>query len=174
MTVDSERVEKLRERVRAADGKWNPHLDWLVAEAMGQVPEHRVMEVGWDYVWYRRPDEWCLWKATDSEGRQTDLWQPERVTSSIDAAVALVERVLPGWCWRTGTCSVSDDAWISPDRQGPAAHLLADRLFDEGFDVDRRPALGQVGCCLALIEATLSALIALAQAQAGPTATGEG
>ena len=64
-----------------------------------------------------------------------DKWQP---TSATDLAAAIVqfEQTLPGWWWKVGTCSVSRDASCGPDRAGPDAHLLAIRLFDEGFHCD--------------------------------------
>lgn len=85
-------------------------------------------------------------------------------TASLDAAAALVERVLPGWWWKVGTCCVSDDACIAPDFNSP---IHGERLkeqffplvhgseFDAGFDVDRRPP-GNVP--IALITALLLAL----------------
>lgn len=71
-------------------------------------------------------------------------------TSSLDAAVALVERMLPGWFWRM---------WGG--RGKPGAHLnrvnleLCER-HDEAHGDGVTP-------CLALIDATLSALIAKAE-----------
>jgi len=86
-------------------------------------------------------------------------------TASIDAALALTERVLPGWCWRIGTCCVSDDAWVAPDWNSPVhgARLRQElgepvygSVFDQGVDIDRRPP-GNLP--LAILEALLSALI---------------
>jgi len=94
------------------------------------------------------------------------------VTSSIAAAVALFERALPGWWWKCGMCSVSDDACVAPDYNSPI-HGARLRLefpiikfgseFDGGFDVDRRPP-GNVQ--LALIEAMLTALIVIEEGNA--------
>ena len=53
-------------------------------------------------------------------------------------AIADFERALPGWWWSIGSCHVSRDASCGPDRVGPDAHLLSDRLFDEGFHADLR------------------------------------
>lgn len=87
-------------------------------------------------------------------------------TSSLDAAKALVEELLPGWWWKVGTCSVSDDACVCPDFNDPVhgERLRANYFpiehggpYDGGFDVDRRPP-GNLP--LALIEALLTALIA--------------
>ena len=80
------------------------------------------------------------------------VWQPEDLAALVEA-VKRLERELPGWWWSVGACHVSADAsigpinrpWthasIAPDRVGPAAHLLEDRLFDGGFHCDlRQPA----------------------------------
>ena len=99
-----------------------------------------------------------------------------KYTASIDAAIALIERVLPGWWWSIGTCCLSDDARIAPDYNSP---IHGDRLkrefplpeprqewidelgstygpFDGGLDTDWRPP-GNVP--LALLESLLRALI---------------
>ncbi len=101
-------------------------------------------------------------------------------TASIDAAVALCKRVLPGWVWRVCSCCVSDDAWIAPDYNCPEHGerlkeefpLPAERYadpetgdmtwgpFDSGFDIDRRPPGNPAS---ALIEAILQAKIYIAE-----------
>ena len=106
-------------------------------------------------------------------------------TSSIDAAVALVNRVLPGWWWKLGTCHVSDDACLAPDYSDPVHGARLKREFplpserheetndrgstsltfgpfDDGFDIDRRPP-GNLS--LALLEALLIALIYIEERQ---------
>lgn len=71
-----------------------------------------------------------------------------KFTASLDAAVSLVNRVLPGWWWKVIQCSVSDDAWVCPDYNSP---VHGPRLFKQfppdacpefetHFDLDRRPA----------------------------------
>ena len=89
------------------------------------------------------------------------------VTSSLDAVIALIERVLPGFAWKVGTCCVSDDAWVAPDFNHPVhgARLRAEigpitigSPWDSGFDIDRRPS----GLpALALLAAFLRAKIAM-------------
>jgi len=88
---------KLRELLARAESATGPEkgLEWEIADAFGLIPSHRLREIGFDYEWFRHPNEYCLWKANDSEGRNVSSWAPERVTSSIDAAIALCERVLP-------------------------------------------------------------------------------
>lgn len=94
----------------------------------------------------------------------TEHLKAPRYTASIDAVVALIERELPGWWWKCGTCCVSDDACIAPDFNSPKhGERLKAQFFplvpgselDAGFDVDRRPP-GNVA--IALLEAFLRAL----------------
>jgi hypothetical protein len=95
-----------------------------------------------------------------------------RYTGSLEAAVALVEQMLPGWWWRVGTCCVSDDAIIGPDFNSPIhGGRLKGQLFpvtrgsefDAGFDVDRRPP-GNLP--IALLEVLFRALIAIEEKSA--------
>jgi hypothetical protein len=95
-------------------------------------------------------------------------------TSRHGEAIALTERLLPGWCWRIGTCCVSDDAWVAPDWNSPVhgAQLRKElgepvfgTVFDQGVDIDRRPP-GNVP--LAILEALLTALIAVRDHKAPP------
>lgn len=51
---------------------------------------------------------------------------PLRVTSSVDAAIALAERVLPGWGWQVDKCGAvlrSGHALFSTDHSTPAIAL---------------------------------------------------
>lgn len=90
------KLEELIAELESADDG-SRKLDWTIADYLGDIPEHRILAVGWDYDWYRNSEsDYALWKATDSEGRSSQLWQAPQVTSSLDAAVALVNRVLPG------------------------------------------------------------------------------
>lgn len=50
---------------------------------------------------------WRYWPTPDSEVSSID---PRRVTTSLDAALALAERVLPDHDWSVGCLPVSDDA----------------------------------------------------------------
>lgn len=89
-------------------------LDWRVAEYLEQIPAHRIIPVGWDYGWYRGSETvYALWKATDSEGRSVELWQAPEITTSVDAALKLIELVLPDAnCWG-----------IDKDERGIQAHV---------------------------------------------------
>lgn len=90
-------------------------------------------------------------------------------TASVDAAVALVGRELPGWIWRLCTCSISDDAWVCPDFNHPIYGAGFQARFNSAFggrdpaevimeatDVARHPS-GSVA--LALIEAMLRGMV---------------
>lgn len=85
------------------------------------------------------------------------------ITSSLSAITGLIEVELPGWAWKVGTCSVSDDAWIVPDFNDPVHGERLKReigpfkigsIWDYGIDIDRRPS-GQpaLALCLAFLKA---------------------
>jgi hypothetical protein len=160
-------LEQLLERVRAAK-RADRKIDATVYDALvddGGRKSFRVTN------WATLPgarlhakyhDGWLVGKSSD------DHWAEDLpcYTASIDAALALVNKVLPGWCWRIGTCCVSDDAWLAPDWNSPVhgprlrqelGEPVRGSVLDEGIDVDRRPP-GNVP--LAIIEALLEALIA--------------
>lgn len=75
-----------------------------------------------------------------------DEWPVPAYTASLDAAIALVKRVLPGWGYRVATCCVSDDAWVFSDFNCPVHGERLKREFDESVDwveitdVDLRPS----------------------------------
>lgn len=80
---------ELIEALEKAEGP-SKQLDFDIAGVLGLVPNHTVREVGFDYDWYRSPDNYTLWKALDSEGRRVASWSAKPYTSSIDAALTLV------------------------------------------------------------------------------------
>lgn len=59
--------------------------------------------------------------------------QPKTNTAELAKAIEEFEEALPGWWWTTGACQVSRDASCGPTKDGPDAHLLKHRLFDDGF-----------------------------------------
>jgi len=63
-------------------------------------------------------------------------WQQSYRVRQLSSAIRRFERDLPGWWWTIGACSASRNASCGPDRNGPDAHLLAIRKFDDGFHVD--------------------------------------
>ena len=68
---------------------------------------------------------------------------------TLDEAVAIFERELPGWCWKVCQCGISADAWAVPDYSVAGPHddletdeaLAFDHRFDSGFDVELRHTL---------------------------------
>ena len=106
-----------------------------------------------------------IWVAAQSylslRGGIGDLG-PADYSGSIDAIKVLAEKCLPGWGWRVGTCSVSDDAWLFPDTNHPIlgaglakkyAHLHDPvEWFLEKTDVDLRPQGRQaLAMCISLL-----------------------
>ena len=64
---------------------------------------------------------------------------------TLDEAVAIFERELPGWWWKVCQCGISADAWAGPDWSAKVDdELLTDEAlafdgrFDSGFDVELR------------------------------------
>lgn len=74
-------------------------------------------------------------------------WDGPDPAISIDIAVRMVNKVLPGWFWRVATCCVSDDAWVGPDYNDPAHRERLLREFPQIngeewtdiTDIDLRP-----------------------------------
>lgn len=70
-------------------------------------------------------------------------------TSSIDAAVSLAERVLPGWYWRVGRTSLFPNGWAFVSRL-PPDHC--DRK-DEAACSDGKAANPSIALCIAVLRA---------------------
>ena len=124
---------------------------------------------GRDRAWFQgarnRTDGETLVIERDGANVLMNALRIPKLTASLDAAVALCERVLPGWWWRVGTCHISDDATIGPDYNSPEHGERLRREFPIGvkadgypdewiFDVDQRPPRS---VALALILAVLLA-----------------
>lgn len=103
--------------------------------------------------------EYLMWMA-----RRRSFWGPPPILGSIDAARALVRRLLPDWWASSGLCALTGHASIGPDYNGPAGDRLRrewpEERYHEGFHADLKPGDGPHRECLALIAALLSALIA--------------
>ena len=128
-----------------------------------------------DMSWRDKIDRYGINHAITSAESRTNVWSTvlPRYTTSVDAAISLAEKVLPGWAWKLGTCCVSDDAWVTPDFNSPVhgerlkrefPNLVAGSVFDAGVDIDLRPS-GRPA--IALCIAILTALKAKAQQQEG-------
>lgn len=83
-------LEELAERVQKLDGP-DMETDWLIAETLGEIPVHKVVEAaGCDYVWHRTRGSFSLWKALDSEGRCVESWSPKPRTRVLQAAIETI------------------------------------------------------------------------------------
>lgn len=145
-------LSSLIARLEKAEGP-DRGIDAEVAEACGIVPEGYeravVHEKAQTYFWHR-------------ENQKAPYWSIP-VTSSIDAAVSLAERVLPGWAWKVGTCCVSDDAWLAPDFNSPIhgerlkkelPNVEYGSIWDVGVDIDQRPpGRPAIALCIAILRA---------------------
>lgn len=85
-------------------------------------------------------------------------------TVSVDAAVALIWRRLPGWWQSSGLCSLTGHASIGPDYNGLDAERLRrewpEERFHEGFHADLKPGDGRHRQCLALLHCLIQAEMA--------------
>lgn len=90
-------LQKLITRIETNLSEPSSKLDWEIAEILGEIPSHKILETGWDYEWYRRPGVTSLFRAKDSECREVDMWQPKRRTSSLDA---VLETIPEGFYWQ--------------------------------------------------------------------------
>jgi len=151
--MNLESLRSLQKRIREAKGA-DRELDDAIFAAL--FPEKSCRLVGM----HEDAPDIRMFEFSHATG--TSL----RVTGSLDACVALMREVLPGWCWRIGTCCVSDDAWVAPDWNSPTdgarfraqyGEPLFGTVFDQGVDIDRRPP-GNV--CLAFLDAIIGAMIA--------------
>lgn len=93
-------------------------------------------------------------------------WTDEEQVAGLEAAIAQLQRDLPGWWWSVGNCHVSADATVGPDRKGPDKHLLRLKTFDRGIESNlAHPAT--------VTEALLSAITEAKRLKAAFTSTQE-
>lgn len=75
-----------------------------------------------------------------------------KVTTSLDAALALAERVLPGWWWTAGRCGLTCHASVGPDSKFIGEPDLS--KFDSGFHADvPNPSTPAIALCIAILRA---------------------
>lgn len=130
---------------------------WLDADidAFLRIGSEKMLGDDYKWAWKNFP----LWKShpfvagmcglSQSNGSLGMIWDSRPFTASLDEAIALVKRMLPGWGWRVATCCVSDDAYVFPDFNSPErGQDLLDRLpvcpdgeneWSNFTDVDQRP-----------------------------------
>jgi hypothetical protein len=137
---------ELLERVKAATGP-DRELDVMIGAALNFDVESMAMPFG-DYVGLMGVEK----TAIQAESHQSILRDGlPRFTSSIDAALALVERKLPGWT--VANLSQQDDkTWYCELREG---HLTSySRVAASNVTYGHRPG----NLPLAILAALLSAL----------------
>lgn len=75
-----------------------------------------------------------------------------KFTTSIDAAVSLAGRVLPGFWWTAGRCGLTCHASVGPDRAFIAEPDLS--KYDAGFHADiPNPSTPELALCIAILRA---------------------
>jgi hypothetical protein len=57
---------------------------------------------------------------------------------TLDEAVAIFERELPGWWWKIIRCSISVEADTAPESDEALGDICPGSLFDDGFTVELR------------------------------------
>ncbi len=93
---------------------------------------------------------WTVFLITKADAQQetANTHMDAALSGSVNAAVAFVRCVLPGWGWSIGVCSVSDDAYMFPDFNCPVhgerlKAELTPLFFGEEWadmtDIDQRP-----------------------------------
>lgn len=141
-------LEQLLERVKAANGpdRELDHRIWLALEP-------GVKRKQWSYTHTASGRECHVDETRDATGRLVIV---PAYTASIDAALALVERVLPGWFWRSG--HVPHRHWDGTKYRDNWAHLSR----TDASNCDRGDeATGWADSVpLAILAALLTALIA--------------
>jgi hypothetical protein len=73
---------------------------------------------------------------------------------TLDQAVALFTKELPGWWWSVGDCEISAHASCGPNRSGPDGDLIdiESTVFDSGFHVDLRQPSAPAQALLNVLE----------------------
>lgn len=113
----------------------------------------------WSYVHKATGRECTVDETRDATDR---LIIVPSFTASLDAVLTLLP---DGFWWRGGTCSVSSEATVCPDHNGPHRERLlreyppTELIWDEGIETELRP-----GSNNALIRALLSAILSARQA----------
>lgn len=72
------------------------YLNWLLADALNEIPEHRIIAIGWDHEWYRRDiKQYSLNRHPDGEGRTTETWKPENRSGDHQKLVDFIYKIWP-------------------------------------------------------------------------------
>jgi hypothetical protein len=73
---------------------------------------------------------------------------------TLDEAVALFTKELPGWWWSVGSCDISTYASCGPNRSGADGGLvdIESSIFDSGFHSDLRQPFTPAQALLDVLE----------------------
>lgn len=94
-------------------------------------------------------EHWANWQASP-DGTVYDphtRYSSKPFTASVDAAIALAERVLPGWKWRVGRTELFPNGWAYVHKYDPSN---CDRT-DEAACADGKAANPATALCIALL-----------------------
>lgn len=167
---DPAALRALQERVRSAEGpdiELDAAIDVTIfgGETVWKTTNYTMEQ----YPASRRP-------SLNHVGGFANEYVP-RVTSSIDACMALISTLLPNWWITCGLCELTGHASIGPDYNGSAGERLRAEfpvaLFDGTINADLPPGNGTHRTCYALLDCLLQALIAIEERKASHTETGE-
>lgn len=142
MTALAELLQRLE---TAAEG--GRELDAAIFKALGGPLPDEFMGVKVDLQW--QPDG----NATIAVGDMQVRYEPPTYTTSLDDALALVERVLPGWFWRGGR--VPSGRWTGRRYVHGWAHLQRSHA-DHCDRKDEATGWGEdvpIALCIALLRA---------------------
>lgn len=154
MTPALTEIRALLKRVEGTTGP-DSELDRDITAAFGLQPSGYERNV-YRCNFYRNYED-------AKSGACWDEWDQDEYTSSLDAAVAFFEAVLPGWFHTSGTCALSGHCSVGPDYNGPERERLLREYLPEkygGWVFDADLETGTHRQQRAIIAATLRAKIA--------------
>lgn len=110
------------------------------------------LEGGPVYLTHKEAYDLAIWFGSDTALGLAQLIRKAFVGGSLDAALALAERVLPGWWWTTGRCGLTCHASVGPDSKFIEEPDLS--KFDSGFHADvPNPSTPAIALCIAILRA---------------------
>lgn len=139
------RIEALIERMEKLDGPDREVDAWIGYHTNLVVDE---------MSWREKIDRFGIEHAVKSATSHQNVWSSAlpAYSASLDAVIALVEKVLPGWYWRVGRTSLFPNGWAYISRTHPSH---CDRE-DEAACADGKAANPAIALLLALLRALQS------------------